>query len=284
MAPLVEHCSHPYVYGGGKGAGKLWNDFTRMPKYDPQLETNSPAAIQNSKLIASVSQALQPNIKWKQVAHQCISHHQQQRSRIFDHAPYVALHARVEVIMMNHRCGKYMEKNLTSIFNFVESMVMDYNKNNFKKLEGVFVAVSREGMLEHTSNKETQQVANGNYQTLVRKSQSSIQANKDNAIPEVPFFECGELWMDQFYASQNQVPNDYYGSLVPSVLNFYLATRAAIFVGVAGSSWSTDVWMARYHQGKGATNYEYTPQGIIPVPNNGLPPSHDNCSNHTKTK
>jgi hypothetical protein len=60
-------------------------------------------------------------------------------------------------------------------------------------------------------------------------------------------------------------------------MNFYIATNATIFVGVARSSWSTDVWTTRYYQGKGATNFQYTPDGIIPVPNGGLPAAHKNC-------
>jgi hypothetical protein len=257
LTPLVEHCSRPFVYGGGRGAGKLWNEYMKMVEY-------------NNTSFSSVSLALIPNEKWRKLAHQCIIHYQENASTTDNYAPYVALHARVEVAMMNHRCGTNMEKNLTKIAGFVDSMVDNFNrqKENIEKLQGIFVAVSREGMLEHTSNQQTRQMAEENYQTLLTKTNHSEQLS---------FFECGELWMDQYYDSSTAPARDYYGSLIPSVMNFYLATKAAIFVGVAGSSWSTDVWTTRYHQGKGGNNFQYTPQGIIPVPNNGLPPPHKNC-------
>jgi hypothetical protein len=95
------------------------------------------------------------------------------------------------------------------------------------------------------------------------------------------------------------VEYDYYGSIVPSMINFWLACEADVFVGVAKSSWSTDVWTTRYYMGKGHTNYQYIHllddddddsggdnaddsnrrqhRGIIPVPNGGLPPSHKSC-------
>jgi hypothetical protein len=166
-------------------------------------------------------------------------------------------------------------------------MVEDYNKEHIQedKIQGVFVAVSRDGMLERTQNKITQQMANENWKSLLARSQSG--GHNQTTTPtdsQMPYFECGELWMDQWYSTQTDVTNDYYGSLVPSVLNFYIATQAAVFVGVAGSSWSTDVWTTRYYQGKGSLNFQYTPNGITPVTNNGLPPPHDNCSNHTRPR
>jgi hypothetical protein len=291
LTPLVEHCSHPYVYGGGQGAGRLWNDYTKMAKYDPTTEENTGDAVENSRLISLVShQALRPSRKWRTVANQCIRHYQQYSSNNNNNnnnkvAPYVALHARVEVTMMNHRCGRQMEKNLTRIFSIADSMVEDYNKEHIQedKIQGVFVAVSRDGMLERTQNKITQQMANENWKTLLARSQSGGHNHTTTPTDsQMPYFECGELWMDKWYSTQTDVTNDYYGSLVPSVLNFYIATQAAVFVGVAGSSWSTDVWTTRYYQGQGSLNFQYTPNGITRVPNNGLPPPHDNCSNHTR--
>lgn len=281
LTPLVEHCSHPYVYGGGWGAGRLWNDYTKMAKFDPTKDENTADAIENSKLISLVShQALRPSEKWRAVAHRCI-HHYQQHSGSKKIAPYVALHARVEVTMMNHRCGRNMEKNLTNIFSMVDSMAQTYNERNAidDRLEGIFVAVSRDGMLERTQNLYTQQMASENWKTLLARSHSAdSNMTSSPTHNQLPYFECGESWMNHWYSAQADVPNDYYGSLVPSVLNFYTATQAAVFVGVAGSSWSTDVWTTRYYQGRGSQNFQYTPSGIIRVPHNGLPPPHENCS------
>jgi len=68
-----------------------------------------------------------------------------------------------------------------------------------------------------------------------------------------------------------------YGSTLESIINYYVATEASIFVGVSRSSYSTDIWTQRYYQGKGNENYEYTQEGIKKVTNGGLPPPHSNC-------
>ena len=276
LTSLVYNCSRPYVYGGGRGAGRLWNDYTHMAKFNPMSDNNTEQAIQNSELIKLVShQAIRPSSKWRAVANQCVRHFQGTSSIDEMVMPYIALHARVEVIMMNHRCGKRMEKNLTKIFSMVDSTVEKYNKEHENKIHGTFVAVSRDGMLEHTFNRETSHIAQENWETLMQRSVPVKM--EDAARGQMPYFECGELWMDHWYDSQKEVPKDYYGSLVPSVINFYLATEATIFVGVLGSSWSTDVWTTRFYQGKGGMNFQYTPTGIKPVGIDGLPPSHDNC-------
>ena len=281
LMPLVQNCSHPFVHGGGKGAGRLWNDYSKMPKYDPTLKTNTREAIENSKLINLVSQALRPAEQWRKVADQCILHHQKGSKQM---APYAALHARVEVAMMNHRCGKKMEKNLTNIFSMVDNLVEEHNtKMHNKNIEGIFVAVSREGMLEKTKDTNVTKMTKHNYKTLLQRTQDNDKAQIPGGQIQPVIFECGELWMEKWYSTQNELQDDYYGSLIPSVLNFYIATKASIFVGVAGSSWSTDVWTARFHEGKGDTNLMYTKtEGIIPVPNGGLPTPHDNCKTKKK--
>jgi hypothetical protein len=66
------------------------------------------------------------------------------------------------------------------------------------------------------------------------------------------------------------------------MINFHVATEASIFVGVRGSSYSTDIWTTRFHLGKGDSNYEYTPDSIIQIDNGGLPPPHSNCKRKGK--
>jgi hypothetical protein len=87
--------------------------------------------------------------------------------------------------------------------------------------------------------------------------------------------------MDTWYAEQQRhhsfQQHNVYGSILPSLINFYVATQAQVFVGVSKSSWSTDVWTTRYYQGKGDGNYQYTPDGIKQLDHEGLPPPHKNC-------
>lgn len=272
----------------------------------------------DSNLMTFISQALRPHQQWRDAAHQCIHHHLHTRrqrrhgeqehkqsdsddrdsgnAQILTTPPYLALHARVEVDMMVHKCGRLMEKNLTKIFDMVDSFISDYNNNNTEKqrilpLEGTFVAVSRNGMKLHTKNNEIQNIAENNWEILnIRSPQYHRDAGtpaseEGNEYTTPIIFECGETWMEKWYNSsnnmngnKNQQSYDFYGSIVPSIINFYIGTQATVFVGVDKSSWSTDVWTTRYHLGKGHTNFRYTQdQGVIPVDNGGLPPPHNNC-------
>ena len=186
---------------------------------------------------------------------------------------------------MVHRCGKEAEKNLTNIFDMVDSFLEEYNDNSgHEQVGGVFVAVSRNNMRQEWKDDNVTAMAEHNWKAL--NSRSSVRNDRESAantgrrvqskaVPQV--FECGEVWMDEWYRKQQNVPDDYYGSLLPSIINFHIATQASVFVGVDKSSWSSDVWKTRYAMGKGSTNYKYTPGGVVQLQNGGLPPSHLSC-------
>jgi len=137
--------------------------------------------------------------------------------------------------------------------------------------------------------------------TSMQYQQHQQQQHEEDSSSLLPIFECGEGWVEYgFYKNEQRqhellstsssstsisssltlpLPNNYYGDILPSMINFWLAVNADVFVGVMKSSWSNDVWTTRYYQGKGMYNYQYTHDtGIVPVENNGLPPPHKNCS------
>jgi len=115
-------------------------------------------------------------------------------------------------------------------------------------------------LLTPTSQKDKQYTNNGLYGLYNKYGPRTF---KDDSKPNFPLLP---------------LPQDYFGDLLPSMLNFWLAVRADVFVGVKNSSWSTDVWTTRYHMGKGDRNFEYTQGlGIIAIGNGGLPPPHKNC-------
>jgi hypothetical protein len=60
-------------------------------------------------------------------------------------------------------------------------------------------------------------------------------------------------------------------SLVASIVDFFTIIEAESFVGVRGSSFSTDLFAVRYYMGKGG-NYILSPEGIEELV--GPPPSH----------
>jgi hypothetical protein len=185
--------------------------------------------------------------------------------------------------MMVHRCGKDAEKNLTKIFDMVDSFMEEYNlQNSQERLQGMFVAVSRKNMRQPWKNPNVTALSDYNWEVLNDRSPQET-AKRWNPPPNIQkgkhkVIECGETWMEHWYKGQNNVSYDYYGSILPSILNFYIATQATIFIGVDKSSWSADVWTTRYHNGKGSTNYRYTSdKGVVPLDNGGLPPTHLSC-------
>jgi hypothetical protein len=293
--PKVKHCQRPQVVGGGKGPGVLWNLWLRMPKAIPDdNETRNDAAL-NTALIATVLGALRPKEKWRTVAHECVRHNLDTEVGSRTVPPYLALHARVEVDMMVHKCGAKMEKNLSNIFDMADSFVKEYNINQSAVtspeqtiINGTFVAVSRNSMRLPWKSKNIQDLSKHNWEVLNERSPHEGREVGANERPrrqissrtngKATIFECGEAWIDRWYQQQQNVPRDYYGSILPSILNFYIATEAAVFIGVDKSSWSTDVWTTRFYLGKGSSNFKYTPtEGILPVSSGGLPPPHKNC-------
>ena len=264
LFPEVKDCKQPVVYGGGTSAGKLWNDYLSY-----QIDKNRNRT-KFGKTDAALLQALQPNEKWRNLAMSCVEEHVHHQ-----HASYVALHARVELEMMDHTCGSSMEKNLTRIFDMVEDLIT--NEELDDTVQGVFVAVSRSGMelTEGAWYTKHKAYADENIQTLNRAVGKDAEPGQGLGDSNLPVFECGEKLMEKYYR-ENPDSIDY-GSVVQSMVNFYIATAATAFVGVRGSSYSTDIWTTRYHQAKGHSNYEYTPKGIVAMVNDGLPPAHTNC-------
>jgi hypothetical protein len=297
----VQHCQHPAFHGGGTRAGVLWNEFVN------KIAGNS------IPLIATLQQALIPAPQWRQLAHQCLGHYlghgqQQQQQQRKDPQPYMVLHARIEHDMMVHRCGREMEMNLTNIFDMVDRFIDEHNKkadtwrrNNrnytyttnprahqHRRLQGTMLAVGRQGMQDQDGNPEIQDMILRNWKVLNQRSISyhnatngkrKISSTKQQQQQQLPVFECGDGWIQEaFYKARPDVVDNYYGDILPSILNFWLAVQADVFVGVMKSSWSNDVWRTRFYLGKGDKNYQYVSYDggmIIPVENSGLPPKHE---------
>ena len=271
FAPDTEHCRNPHVYGGGKKAGVLWNAYISYEKNAVATAEERVAHTRTNKSFVPfdtdiwIYRALQPAEMWRTVANECIQRH----------APtgkYITLHARVELEMMEHICGSGMEKNLSKIVEQVNKLYVGQPGHVKSSLSALLIAVSRGGMelTNNYRNSPFRTIANDNLNTLNR-----ITQNASNAI--LPAFECGETVLQQFYAANPSIPD--HGTLLQSVINFYLAVSSEIFVGVAQSSYSTDILTTRYWLGKGSSNYRYTPNGIEPVENGGLPVPHSNCKN-----
>ena len=289
----VSHCQNPYVYGGGIRAGRLWNDYVRFTKRATKKSSGVP--MQTDQWIL---RALRPAPQWRQVAEQCVRAATTTTTTIGGNHYYVALHARVELEIMNHACGKTMEWNLTRIVQQVQahlqSMMQSSNVERTAAApapSGLFIAVSRAGMgVENFHYEKFKAIADDNLDTLNRLVGNSnspgtgLPVDNDSDRTYIPVFECGERILEQYYALHPDVPD--HGSLLQSVINFDVAVNADVFVGVKGSSYSSHVMTARYYLGKGDQNYRYTKGGggIESVENGGLPEPHTNCQRPKKRK
>lgn len=248
--PDVANCTRPFVYGGGIKAGRLWNDYMRISKQHQQqhLSTNTgdsniPTSNTTNRTLSwwdtgEVYRALRPAPAWRALAHTCVRP--------------VALHARVEIEMMQHACGQDMERNLTTIVQMV--------RKAFGRRGSTLVAVSRQGM--YTDHPDYQEISQHNLRFL------------NESIAQGLVYECGASVLDQYYENHPSVVD--HGTLLESVVNFYAAVSSEIFVGVKGSSYSNDIWTTRYWMGKGDQNYRYTREGAI-LRVEGLPQPHSNC-------
>ena len=262
VLPTLGHCQRPIVYGGGKMAGRLWNDMMKL------RERGIPTP---GNLDRHVLRALQPASQWQELANSCLSLSSPDET-------YVALHARVELEMLVHPCGRTMEQNLTRIFGQVRDLVDVRQEQSPQNIVGLFVAMSRSG-IAYTSEYHVnfKEVAEHNVKVLDHHvGEPDTKLGKHMKV-----FECGERLLETFYSEHPEVPD--HGSLLQAVVNFHLAVNAAIFVGVRGSSYSTDVWTTRYFLGRGTDNYRYTQEGKVePIENGGLPDPHTNCGKKGK--
>jgi hypothetical protein len=272
-------CRNPQVHGGGTGPGRLWQGYIKLQSRNESFYGAE----------SFLQQALIPKLEWRELAQSCSSRAMERgdfevvnqnadEKMAAKKYEYIALHARMELEMMDHACGRDMQRNLTTLFQHVEDFILTR-----EAALGVFVAVSRSGMeLSHGSwYDKYKDFADENLESLNRVVGTSDTAGRGLMEGKTVVFECGQRLMNSYYATH---PNSLdYGSLLQSVINFYIATEAKAFIGVRGSSYSTDIWTTRYYQGKGATNYEYTKNGIFQLDNGGLPPMHTNCGRMKKS-
>jgi hypothetical protein len=253
---------NPIPYGGGKWAGHLWNQYLRMAQR-ARHEGSFPFHAQEFVL-----RALIPKKKWRDLSMSCVSSSQN----------YLGLHVRMEPDMIGHACGKTMEHNATRLFHHITHFLSLHNGNHSNiSIDTISIATSRKDMEIKTGRRYHQ------FKTIMDENLSTLNHyTKSNEIHiwggrQVSIFECGEELVKQYLKQHPEENAINYGSVLPMMINFHMLTEAKIFIGVRKSSYSTDVWTTRYYQGKGKYNYEYTPEGILPIENDGLPLVHTAC-------
>jgi len=114
---------------------------------------------------------------------------------------------------------------------------------------------------------QIRQMAEENLKTFNRLTTiGSRHEGKDKSV-----IECGHQHVDKYLDKHPHEREYRYGVLLPMVVDYEMLIEADVFIGVRGSSYSNDVWISCYHNGKGLYNYEYIRDGIIPIDNGGLP-------------
>jgi len=237
----LANCTRPIFYGGGKKAGKLWNDY---------MGHNQRPLFQ--QVIRRMAAAWRLAAPWKDLS--CVQ------------PPYAVLHARIELEMYNHNCGRDMEMNLTRIIEQVAPLLSNVST--------LVIAVSQAGMSSNHSAYDKYQVrAAYNRQVLQQLQTQGLTVEGRR----VPVQQCGRQTLQDYYNAHPESPQ--YGSLLESALNFDIARQAHMFVGVHGSSYSTEVWTTRYLEER-PFNYAYTQEGLESL--TARPRAHENCGKHKK--
>lgn len=275
VSPQIQNCTHPVAYGAGGGRGRLWTDYMDYNRKQQRFASNQPDPLEETFL-----QALRPHAKWRELAQECVKTATKIDENSNPKPRYIALHPRVELEMMAHSCGAYMNKNMAKILEDVQQFVTQ--NESLRNISGVFVAFSRAGasVTEGAAYFRFRKFVDENIRTLDRVLGTTATPGHGIALGgrPVPVFECGDQLLQRYYDSQPQQPTVDYGSLLPSVINFDVAVEADVFIGFRFSSWSNSVWTTRYYLGRGDANFEYTRErGIQPIENGGLPPPHQNC-------
>ncbi|KAL3771644.1 hypothetical protein ACHAW5_007346 [Stephanodiscus triporus] len=207
----------------------------------------------------------------------------------------LALHPRVEPEMLGHRCARFMESNLTRVFERCEHFTpfLDAENDDGESMRGyrfnlVFIAVSAGQVLQQADRQDDLGlITNQNRDAFLHAREYGLFGRNRMGIPIFesgidsaanvkfpPTSSHGDL---EGGASSQFVSPESLGvlELVASIINFFTAVKADIFVGVRGSSFSTDVFSVRYYQHKNLgrlENYIIGPDGIHQL--HGPPPPH----------
>mmetsp|Transcript_34293 Transcript_34293/g.63110 ORF Transcript_34293/g.63110 Transcript_34293/m.63110 type:complete len:553 (+) Transcript_34293:40-1698(+) len=308
----VYRFTHLTPHGGLISSGRLWWEYSNMQKN--RGRASEPTLI-NSQLVymhpehvqieRAIYELLRPSHHLRLATENAIQMVLQNNATSNARPRVLALHPRVEQEMLTHRCNKFMESNLTKVFERLEtfSPFLDGSNSSEYRFDLVFVAVSKKEV-DKTSTRDSElgRIMNGNRDALHHARNyglfnSSSSSSGTSSRMGIPIFESGtdsaaKIQFPRIQQSTLQfVTNGRPGAgeriypqtvpaenrpfvsaldlgvleLVASIINFFTAVKAEIFVGVKGSTYSTDVFSVRYYQHKeegGGENYIVGPGGI----------------------
>jgi hypothetical protein len=294
--------------GAGKGAGIFWDDYFKLQKKNQAVsiviedralieqsifQLLRPSLALHSAMEDAIRKAtIASNNKNNRTAVQTKHHHHARDYSTTRKYRFMALHPRVEQEMMTHRCHVFMEQNLTRVFESIGAFpsFFNYNKNNTDnmsmsspqqqfKYDLIFVALSASEVEKppRTDAKAAhlKDVMIGNRMTLIHARHRGLFKDR------IPIFESGASTAKKVrftinHGNNNDLqPRETFTAesrdvveLVASIINFFTSVSADVFIGVRGSSFSTDVFAVRHYLSKEVAelhggNYIIGPGGLI---------------------
>lgn len=253
-----ENAKHPYAHGhDGKGAGPLWWEYK---SYAHKRRTNPHIPRDPTEIF--IFKALRPCRRLRELI--------AGQSDAIREGNYMALHARVEPDMLAHNdaCPHIKVHNLTDIFTMFRKTFPEPPASD------LFIAINRKN-LDRREKKGREHVQAQSARNVVALNDAESNGLWDG---KVSAFEVGlKVLDDPFYDDKREIS--------ASVMNFFLAVNARVFVGTEVSTYSTDVWTVRYHWGK-HENYKYLPwpEGVVPAAPNGTDPLPYDCHSENKKR
>jgi len=281
--------THLIPFGGGTGAGHLWNQYNQMQSarkssFDTIKRGNQTVEIypEHVSVEKAIFQLLQPSqvlrdameasligsfekARRNSTIHPLNSSNNDIEVTKGDAYPrLLALHPRVEQEMLRHRCARFMENNLTRVFDRL-STYPAFQANDATGIQfsfdAIFVAISR-----YQIEKPPGENIRPPLLDIIKENAQTLEQARNNGLFNhsraggIPMFESGKGTAEKVrfpsvrsfgydVNSTNFKTADELGvaELVASIINFFTAVKADIFVGVRGSSYSTDVFSVRYY-------------------------------------
>jgi len=283
--------THLVPHGGLQGNGRLWNDYIGLQR--SRRGTTQTIRVDNNQIRQvypdhvhvekAIYELLRPS-KYLNLAIDGIMQTALQRNDTAatkidtSKTRLLALHPRIEQEMMTHACAKYIETNLTKVFEMIRTYppLIETNSsiNSEYRFDLVFIAVSKEQVDKIPQGKlANNPIPIENNKTLWNARMHGVFGNDNNR--GIPMFESGtdgamRIQFPRLHNKQEQNTSAFDTpeslgvlELVGSVINFFLLVQADIFIGVKGSTYSTDAFSVRYYQGE-RENYIVGPdQGIV---------------------
>ena len=279
----VGRYTHLMHHGGATSYGRLWIDYNKMQtKRSTASQTITvdnrtvpvPVHPEHGDVEKAIYKLMRPSFTLRRAIQDTVRDAitRGTKSKNLTNKPvFLALHPRIEHDMLKHKCSRYMDSNLTTVFERLRSV---------PAFDLLFIALNKDYV-----DVEAPERLGDLKEVFIENRMLLNRTRKLGLFGTIPMFESGvataaKIKVPIIQLNSTKSNNSLEMSvstaslgvtgLVASVVNFFTAVEADIFVGVRGSSYSTDVISVRYYQHQeggtgGENNYVVGPEGINQV-------------------